>query len=68
MRQVSPSEYWLAVITAFGMLTIGVLAGILVAVMLSLINIIYHISRPHDALLDALDETGGTVYRGVGEK
>ena len=63
-----PSEYWLAVITAFGMLTVGVLAGILVAVILSLTNVIYHISRPHDALLDALDETGGTVHRGVAGK
>jgi len=31
------------------------LAGILVAVVLSLINVIYHISRRHDALLDELD-------------
>ena len=50
------------------MLTVGVLAGILVAVILSLTNVIYHISRPHDALLDALDETGGTVHRGVAGK
>ncbi|MFN8471492.1 MAG: sodium-independent anion transporter [Anaerolineae bacterium] len=50
------------------MLTIGVLQGILVAVMLSLVNVIYHISRPHDALLDEVDEQGGTVYRGVTDK
>ena len=35
---------------------------------LSLINVIYHISRPHDALLDDVDASGGTVYRGVADK
>ena len=55
-------------VTAFGVLTVGVLQGILVAVVLSLINILYHISRPHDALLDDVDAGGGTVYRGVDDK
>jgi SulP family sulfate permease len=68
LRKVRPAEFWLAVVTAFGVLTVGILAGILVAVMLSLINVIYHISRPHDALLDELDASGGTVYRGVTDK
>jgi SulP family sulfate permease len=68
LRQVRPSEFWLAVVTAFGVLVVGVLWGILVAVVLSLINIIYHISQPHDALLDELDASGGTVYRGVADK
>jgi SulP family sulfate permease len=49
-------------------LTVGVLAGILVAVMVSLITILYRISRPHDALLDNVDAAGGTVYRGVADK
>ncbi|MCJ7838088.1 MAG: STAS domain-containing protein, partial [Burkholderiales bacterium] len=49
-------------------LTVGILQGILVAVVLSLINVIYHISRPHDALLDDVNATGGTVYRGVADK
>ena len=56
------------VVTAFGVLTVGILQGILVAVMLSLINVIHHISRPHDALLDYIDASGGTVYRGVADK
>ena len=68
LRQVRPAEFWLAVVTAFGVLTVGILQGILVAVMLSLINVIYHISRPHDALLDEVDASGGTVYRGVADK
>ncbi len=68
LRQVRTSEFWLAIVTAFGVLTVGVLQGILVAVMFSLINVIFHISRPHDALLDDLDANGGTVYRGVADK
>jgi SulP family sulfate permease len=67
LRQVRRVEFWLAVVTAFGVLTVGVLQGILVAVVLSLINILYHISRPHDALLDDVDAAGGTVYRGVAD-
>ncbi len=68
LRRVQRAEFVLALVTAFGVLTVGVLQGILVAVILSLIKIIYHISRPHDALLDVVDASGGTVYRGVTEK
>ena len=68
LRQVRPAEFWLAVITAFGVLTVGVLAGILVAVVLSLIILLYRIAWPHDALLDDVDAAGGTVYRGVTDK
>jgi len=68
LRKVRRAEFLLAVVTTLGVLTVGVLQGILVAVMLSLINVIYHISRPHDALLDELDASGGTVYRGVADK
>ncbi|MGE5770198.1 MAG: SulP family inorganic anion transporter, partial [Betaproteobacteria bacterium] len=68
LRKVRSVEFWLAVVTAFGVLTVGILQGVLVAVVLSLINVIYHISRPHDALLDDVDAGGGTVYRGVTDK
>jgi SulP family sulfate permease len=68
LRQVRSSEFWLAVVTAFGVLTVGILQGIFVAVVLSLINILYHIRRPHDALLDDVDASGGTVYRAVADK
>jgi SulP family sulfate permease len=68
LRQVRPAEFWLAMVTAWGVLCVGVLWGILVAVMLSLIMVLYRISRPHDALLDEVDASGGTVYRGVTDK
>jgi SulP family sulfate permease len=68
LRQVRPAEFWLAIITAFGVLCVGVLAGILVAVVLSLIMLLYRMARPHDALLDDVDAAGGTVYRSVTDK
>jgi SulP family sulfate permease len=68
LRKVRSSEFWLAVVTTLGVLMVGVLQGILVAVMLSLVNVLYHISRPHDALLDDIDASGGTVYRDIGDK
>ena len=68
LRKVNRTEFFLAIVTTLGVLTVGVLQGILVAVMLSLVNVLYHISRPHDALLDDVDASGGTVYRGVSDK
>jgi sulfate permease, SulP family len=68
LRKVRRAEFWLAVVTTLGVLTVGILQGILVAVVLSLINVIFHISRPHDALLEDVDAKGGTVYRGVTDK
>ena len=68
LRKVRKAEFWLAMVTLFGVLVLGILQGILLAVVLSLVNVIYHISRPHDALLDDLDASGGTIYRGVTDK
>lgn len=68
LQKVGRFEFWLAIVTLFGVLTVGILQGILVAVTLSLVNIIYRISRPHDALLDDVDTGGGTVYREVADK
>jgi SulP family sulfate permease len=65
LRQIRPAEAWLAVATMVGVLALGVLQGILIAVTLSLINVIFHISRPHDALLDDVEAGGGVVYREV---
>jgi SulP family sulfate permease len=68
LRQVRRAEFWTAILTAWGVLAVGLLWGILVAVMLSLIMILYRIARPHDALLDEVDASGGTVYREVADK
>lgn len=63
LRKVRRVEFWLAVVTLLGVLTVGILQGILVAVTLSLVNVILRISRPHDAVLDDVDASGGVVYR-----
>jgi SulP family sulfate permease len=65
LRRVRRVEFWLAMVTLLGVLTVGILQGILVAVTLSLINVIYRISRPHDAVLDDVAAGGGVVYRSI---
>jgi MFS superfamily sulfate permease-like transporter len=77
--RVSREEAVLAVIAAFGVLLFGVLAGVVVAVTLSIIVAVDRIARPHDAVLgdypgldgwvdidaypDAVPEPGLVVYR-----
>lgn len=65
LQRVRRVEFWLAVVTLLGVLTVGILQGILVAVTLSLVNVIMRISRPHDAVLDDVDAGGGVVYREI---
>jgi sulfate permease, SulP family len=52
-------EFFLALVTLIGVLSIGVVAGILVAVLLALIVVIGRISRPHDAVLGAVKGVDG---------
>jgi high affinity sulfate transporter 1 len=78
IRRESPGEYALAVITAFMVVTVGVEAGILAAMVLSLLRIVQHSYHPHTAVLvvgekgewrltpvapGALTEPGLVVYR-----
>ena len=57
--RVRPIEFFLAMVTLIGVLIIGVMAGILVAVLLALIVVIGRISRPHDAVLGAVKGVDG---------
>jgi SulP family sulfate permease len=52
-------EFFLALVTLIGVLSIGVIEGILVAVLLALIVVIGRISRPHDAVLGAVKGVDG---------
>ena len=52
-------EFYLALVTFVGVLTIGVLAGIMVAVVLALVVVIGRISRPHDAVLGSVEGIDG---------
>jgi len=56
--QVSHKAFALAVLTAFGVLLVGVVPGILFGVMISLIHLISKLSRPEDAVLREVPGTG----------
>lgn len=59
------SAGWFAVLTAAGVLVVGIVPGILVGILLSLIRIIQSFSRPYDAMLCEVAGQGG--YHDVGE-
>ncbi len=63
--RVRPIEFFLALITLVGVLSIGVLYGILVAVVLALLVVIRRISRPHDAVLGSVEGIDG--YHDINE-
>ena len=56
---------WFAVLTAVGVLIVGIVPGILVGIFLSLIRLIQSFSRPYDAML--CEVAGRTGYHDVGE-
>ncbi len=51
IRRESPGEYWLALIAAIGVVVAGVEAGIVLAMVLSLLRIVSHSYRPHTGVL-----------------
>jgi sulfate permease, SulP family len=60
IRRESPGEFYLAVVTAAAVVTIGVEQGILLAIALSILRHVRHSYRPH-ALLLAPDVSGRWV-------
>jgi SulP family sulfate permease len=52
-------EFYLALVTLVGVLSIGILAGVLIAVLLALLVLISRISRPHDAVLGSVEGVDG---------
>jgi sulfate permease, SulP family len=78
IRRESPGEFWLAVLTAVVVVTVGVEQGIVLAMVLSLLRIVHHTYHPHTGVLvetergdwrtqaaepGALTEPGLAVYR-----
>jgi sulfate permease, SulP family len=78
IRRESPGEYWLAMITAFFVVFVGVEQGIVLAMALSLFRVVGHSYRPHTAVLQqtplgiwkadpvvpgAVTEPGLVIYR-----
>lgn len=61
LRRVSPYEFRLCIITLFGVITVGVLPGVVVAIGVAIVQLLIRASRPHDAVLGRIPGTG--IYR-----
>lgn len=59
LYQISIPEFRLSIITTLGVITIGVLKGVLVAIGLAIIQLVYRASRPHDAILGQIEGMDG---------
>lgn len=55
LNLVRHSEFYLSLFTLFGVLVIGIVPGIVLAVIFSLIDFIYRIYRPSSSILRAMD-------------
>ena len=58
LRRVSRPEFRLSLVTFLGVITVGVLPGVLVAVTLALLQLLAKASHPHDAVLGRVPSTG----------
>jgi len=65
LRRVTPFDFWIAVAAIVGVLSAGVLAGVVIGVALSLGWLVYVATRPPMPLLGR--ETGTQVFRDLGE-
>ena len=63
LRRVSPQEFRLSIVTLLGVITVGVLPGVVVAVGLALVQLLARASHPHDAELGRLPGIDG--YRNI---
>jgi high affinity sulfate transporter 1 len=63
LRRVSPQEFRLSVVTLLGVITVGVLPGVVVAVGLALVQLLARTSHAHDAELGRLPGIDG--YRNI---
>ena len=53
------TELLIALVTTFGVLVLGVLEGVLVAVSLSLVDVLRRVARPHDAVEGLVPDLAG---------
>ena len=65
LARVKPFDFWIAVAAILGVLSVGVLFGVVIGVALSLVWLIYVVTRPPMPLLGR--EPGARVFRGLGE-
>jgi SulP family sulfate permease len=65
LRRVTPFDFWIAIAAIIGVLSVGVLAGVVVGVVLSLGWLVYVATNPPMPLLGR--EAGTQVYRDLDE-
>jgi high affinity sulfate transporter 1 len=63
LRRIHRQEFRLALITLLGVITVGVLPGVVVAVVAALVQLLARASRPHDAVLGRVP--GGDAFVNV---
>jgi high affinity sulfate transporter 1 len=64
LYRVNRREFWIANVATLGVITIGVGAGIIIAILLSVTILLLEVSRPHDAILGRIpgsEEYGDTA-------
>jgi len=59
LRRISRPEFHLSLVTSLGVMTVGVLPGVLVAVGLAIIQLLTKASRPNDAVLGRIPGMDG---------
>ncbi len=59
LRRISPQEFRLSILTLLGVITVGVLPGVLVAVGMAILQLVAKASHPHDAILGRIPGTDG---------
>ena len=53
------SEFYLALVTTLGVLIFDILFGVLLAVAISIVELLYRVARPHDAILGVVPGLAG---------
>ncbi|HSE74547.1 MAG TPA: STAS domain-containing protein, partial [Dongiaceae bacterium] len=59
LRRMTPSEFWFAIITMLGVVTVGVLQGVFIAIATTLAHLIWTTSHPRLALLGRIPGSAG---------
>jgi MFS superfamily sulfate permease-like transporter len=58
LRRVSRQEFRLSIVTLLGVITVGVLPGVVVAVGMAVVQLLARTSRPHDGVLGRTRDSG----------
>ena len=59
LRRVSHQEFRLSIVASLGVITVGVLPGVVIAVGLAILQLLVKASKPHDAVLGRMSNADG---------